>query len=69
MEENVVGFIRGKECVSTLQQPLDSATALNMWNLIVCLEPDNLHCHLQPHSVIVFGFVTTLVLDCQTHIF
>ena len=31
------------------------------------LEVDNRHRHAQPLPMIVFSFVTTSILDCQTH--
>ena len=47
---------------------LDFATALNMWDLVECLEPNNLHCHPQPLPAINFGFVTTSILNRQVYI-
>ena len=59
-------FLR-KECFGALQRPLDFATILNMWSLARCWEFDSLHHHPQPLPTIGYGFVTTSVLDCQTH--
>ena len=64
-----MGFFWGKECVGAPPRPLGFATALNMWDLAGCLEPDSLHRHPQPLPAIGFGFVTTSVLDRQAHAF
>ena len=69
MEGDVVGIFRAKECVGVPQWPLGFAMTLSMWDLVGYLEPDNLHHHPQPLPPNNFGFVTTLVLDCQAHIF
>ena len=69
MKENVVEFVLKKECVGTPQRLLGFAAALNMWDLARCLEPDSLHCHLQPIPMISFGFVIISLLDHQAHIF
>ena len=62
-----MGFFWEKECVGAPQRPLGFAMALNMWDLVGCLKPDNLHHHPQPFYVINFGFFTTSVLDRQAH--
>ena len=67
MGENVLGFFGGKECIGAPQHPLGFAMTVNMWDLVGCLVPDNLHSHPQPPHVIAFGFVTTSILDCQAH--
>ena len=56
-----------KGCVDAPQQPLGFVTTLKMWDLVRCLKPHNLHYCPQVHHVTSFGFVTTSVLDCQTH--
>ena len=40
-----------------------------VWDLARCLELDNLHRHRQPFHAIIFGFITTQVLNRQAHAF
>ena len=67
MEGNFVGFFWEKDCYGAPQWPLGFATTLNMWDLVGCLEPGNLHCYPQPLLAIGFGLLTTSILDRQAH--
>ena len=67
MEGDVVGFFWGEGMCCAPQQPLGFATTLNMWDLIGCLELDNLYHRLQLLPTIGFDFVTTSVPDHQGH--
>ena len=60
-----MGFFWGKESVGVPQEPLGFAMLLNMWDLAGCLETGSLHHHPQLLPRIVYGFVTTSVLDRQ----
>jgi hypothetical protein len=59
----------GEGCDGTPQQSLGFATTLNMWDFAGRLKLDNLHRCPQPFHVVSFGFVTTSILDRQSHTF